>query len=58
LKEELDREYLSFFKAKVNNMSYYYDKKQERIESTAGSKRKHLNSEDIGDETKSNKIVK
>ena len=45
VKSEAHKEYTSYFKAKVNNMTYYYDKKQERINNTSsGKKRKNSNS--------------
>ena len=46
IKNELEKDYLSFFKTKANNMQYYYERKQERINLTANAvgKRKHTDS--------------
>ena len=50
VKNELEKDFLSFFKVKANNMQYYYERKQERIKSSANSngnsanKRKRSNS--------------
>lgn len=44
IKNDLEKEYVSFFKAKCNNMNYYYKQKEERIKA-AGFKRKHSNSD-------------
>jgi hypothetical protein len=47
IKKDLEKEYQGFFKAKCNNMNYYYKKKQERIEASqaSGFKRKHSSSD-------------
>ena len=37
VKNELEKDFLSFFKTKANNMQYYYERKQERIKSTANN---------------------
>lgn len=61
LKQELDKEYQSYFKAKVNNMSYYYERKQERIESHNQNRRKHKTSVDSNDSDSlvvPNKLIK
>ena len=60
LKSDLEKDYLSFFKAKSNNMQYYYEKKHERMGLTPAKtntsnsqKRKHSNStSEITNETK------
>ena len=49
LKNEMEKDFLSYFKAKANNMQYYYEKKQERInmiseKANSKNKRKHANS--------------
>ncbi|CAF0977169.1 unnamed protein product [Brachionus calyciflorus] len=48
VKLEMEKNYQSYFKAIVNNMEDYYQRKQERIQSTSG-KRKHTISKSESD---------
>lgn len=41
LKKDIDREFQGYFKAKVNNMQYYYDRKNQRIAEAAAVQAKH-----------------
>lgn len=56
LRNDLEKNYQSFFKAIVNNMDDYFQRKQERINATVG-KRKHTCSNSEIEKEKSKLLV-
>lgn len=44
MRDEFETNYLAFFKANVDNLGDYYEKKKERIEGVTSTKRKRTTS--------------